>query len=106
MGSRHHRMLLVMSEPVAPACFDDQRCRLIRILPWIRAQTTLLTMLSVFNAIPCPQAEFNLLHVRTSRSCRFLVAPTFKLSGPIFVRLVLFLWALQCLVLFCSCVPC
>ena len=60
MGSTHHRMLLVVSEPVAPGRFDDQRCRPIRISPKSRALPALLTMLSVRCAIYCWQAQITL----------------------------------------------
>ena len=76
MGSMHHGMLLVVSEPTLRGRFDDQRCRPIRIPPWTRAQTALLTMLSVRRAIPCPQAQFTLSPSENHRSC----------SGPSYLR--------------------
>ena len=60
MGPKHHCMSIVTIESALPGRHDDQRCRAIRIPPWIRAQFALLTTLSVVCAIACSQAEFTL----------------------------------------------
>ena len=60
IGPILHRMALVASDSAFSVCGDDQRCRRIRIPPWIRAQFALLTMLSMIRAVPCSQGEFAL----------------------------------------------
>ena len=60
MGSNLLSKEVLTSESALPGRHDDQRCRAIRIPPWIRAQYDLLITLSVVCAIACSQAEFTL----------------------------------------------
>ena len=82
---------MLTSESALPGLHDDQRCRAIRIPPWIRAQLCFADHAerSVVCAIPCSQAEFTLppfennLNLQGSGAADWCVGRTGRrLGGP------------------------